>query len=64
MALTFPAAAYFRDALGQYFPVFNVDVRTLYLDLAAVAVVGTVAAGFPIWQAVKVPIAEGLRRIG
>ncbi len=64
MALTFPAAAYFRDALGQYFPVFNVDVRTFYLDLAAVAVVGTVAAGFPIWQAVRVPIAEGLRRIG
>lgn len=64
MALTFPAAAYFRDALGQYFPVFNVDVRTLYQDLAAVTVVGTVAAGFPIWQAVRVPIAEGLRRIG
>ncbi len=64
IALTFPTAAAFADAMSQYFPIFNVEARTVWLDLAAALLVGTVAAIFPAWRAVRIGIAEGLRRIG
>jgi len=64
IALTYPAAAAFADAMSQYFPIFNVDIRTIYMDVAAAFVVGVVAAIFPTWRAVRIRIADGLRQIG
>lgn len=64
IVLTFPAARFFGDAVGNYFPVFIVSRDTILLDLLAVFVVGFLAAVVPVWRAVTVPIAEGLRRIG
>ena len=60
----FPAAHYFRSALGNYFRVFNVSDETLLICLAIALVVGLLAAIFPAWRAARVPIAAGLRRIG
>jgi putative ABC transport system permease protein len=64
MALTFPAAKAFGEAMGTFMPVFNVGKDTLYLDLAAFFVVGTAAAIIPAWRAVNIRIADALRRIG
>jgi putative ABC transport system permease protein len=64
MALTFPVARAFGDYMGTYFPIFNVDRTTLYLDAAAALIVGIVAAVVPTVQAVRIRIADGLRRIG
>jgi putative ABC transport system permease protein len=64
IALTFPAAKAFGKAVGNYFPVFTIELLTIYLDLTAALAVGVVAALFPMWRAITVPIAEGLRRIG
>jgi putative ABC transport system permease protein len=64
IALTFPAAHIFAEKLGDWFPVFNVAPKTIYMDVAAGLVVGVVAAVFPSWRAVRLRIADGLRRIG
>jgi putative ABC transport system permease protein len=61
---TYPAADAFSKAVGEFFPVFNIARETIFLDIAASAVIGTVASIFPIWRAVTVPIASGLGRIG
>jgi putative ABC transport system permease protein len=61
---TFPAAKAFRDALGNYFPVFNVEPKTLILDLVAALVVATGAGIVPTARAIQIRIADGLRRIG
>ena len=50
--------------MSTYFPVFNVQRETIYMDIAASLAVGLVAAVFPAWRAVSVSIADGLRRIG
>lgn len=62
--MTFPAADAFARAVGNLFPVFNISAETIYLDIAAALVIGVVAAVFPIWRAISVPIASGLGRIG
>lgn len=64
IALTFPAAAIFSNALSTYFPVFNVARKTIYMDVVASISIGMVAALFPTWRAIKIRIADGLRRIG
>ena len=64
IVLTYPAAGVFADKLGDWFPVFNVSQRTIYMDIAAGVVVGLTAAVFPSWRAVRLRIADGLRRIG
>jgi putative ABC transport system permease protein len=64
IALTFPAAALFRRALGQFFPVFEVSPLTIQLSLAAAVAVGVLAALFPARQALRIRIADGLRRLG
>lgn len=64
IAGTYPAAKAFGDAMSTYFPVFNVEKKTIYLDISATLIVGIVAAVFPAWRAVKLRIADGLRRIG
>ena len=63
IALTYPAAALIKEKLGTYFPIFNVDAHTIYLDLAAAFLVGVVAALIPLSRAIGIRIAEGLRRI-
>ena len=60
----FPAAHFFRTALGNYFRVFNVSDETLITCLTIAVIIGALAAIFPAWRAARVPIAEGLRRIG
>ena len=64
VALTFPAARLFQAKLGQFFPVFRVTPTTLALDAAAILLVGSVAGLFPFWRALRIRIADGLRRIG
>src|SRR3990170_3852174 len=64
IVLTFPAADIFSSSLRTYFPVFNVATKTIYMDIGASVLVGSVAAVFPTWRAIKIRIADGLRRIG
>jgi putative ABC transport system permease protein len=62
--LTFPAAEIFGKELNQYFPIFNVERETIYLDIIAALVIALVAGVFPAWRAIHIRIADGLRRIG
>ena len=64
IAVTFPAAHAFADKMGSFFPIFNISDTTIWLDVAAGVLVGVVAAAFPAWRAVRIRIADGLRRIG
>jgi putative ABC transport system permease protein len=64
IALTFPVAQVFAEAVGKFFPIFNVAPITLYEAIAASVGVGLAAAVWPARQAALVRIAEGLRRIG
>jgi len=63
IALTFPLANAFREALGTFFPIFYVSDETVAMQLGAALVVGVVAAVFPAWRASRVPVVEGLRAI-
>jgi len=63
IALTFPLADAFGQAVGAFFPTFNVAPATLYQALAAAIGVGVMAALLPARQAARVGIAAGLRRI-
>lgn len=62
--LTFPVARKFGEVMGNFFPVFQVARTTLYMDLAFCLIVGVVAGIFPTWRAVRIKVAEGLRRVG
>jgi putative ABC transport system permease protein len=62
--LTYPAAAIFGQKLGNFFPIFNVAMKTIYLDIAAALLVGIIAAVIPTRRAIHIRIADGLRRIG
>ncbi|MCX5815020.1 MAG: ABC transporter permease [Proteobacteria bacterium] len=64
IVLTFPAANAFGKAVGEFFPVFNIEVETLLLCVAASMLVGILSAVIPTYRAIKIPIAEGLRSIG
>jgi len=64
IALTFPAAKAFGSALSAFFPIFNVETETIYMDIAAALTIGTVAGFFPAWRSIRIRIADGLRRIG
>ena len=64
MILTFPAAKAFGQTLSTYFPIFIVSADTLWLDLIAAFLIAFFAAIIPARRAVRVGIAEGLRRIG
>jgi putative ABC transport system permease protein len=64
IVLTFPAAAVFSHELSNFFPIFNVEAKTIYLDFAAALLVGIVAAVVPTRLAIRIRIADGLRRIG
>ncbi len=62
--LTYPAAALFGHELSNFFPIFNVEMKTIYLDIAAALLVGVIAALLPTRRAIRIRIADGLRRIG
>ncbi|HIJ80494.1 MAG TPA: FtsX-like permease family protein [Desulfuromonadales bacterium] len=64
MLLTFPAAQAFSRLVGQFFPVFQIERSTLYLDMFFCLLVGSTAGLFPTWRASRINIAEGLRRVG
>jgi putative ABC transport system permease protein len=64
IALTFPAAKIFGATLETYFPVFLVERKTLLLDVLVAAVVAVVSAIIPTRRAIRIRIADGLRRIG
>jgi putative ABC transport system permease protein len=63
VALSFPAAQWTGQKLGQFIPVFRITPETIYLDLLAAFIVGTVAGIFPTWRGATIRIADGLRRI-
>lgn len=62
--LVFPAASILRAELGNYFPVFNVERETFFLNVVASSIVAVVAAILPTRRAIQIRIADGLRRIG
>jgi len=64
IAFTQPAAKVFRSVVGTYFPIFRVESETIYMDIAAAVFVGLCAAIVPTWRAIRIRIADGLRRIG
>ncbi len=61
--LTFPLAQAFASAMGTLFPVFNVSLETIAMQLAAALLVGVVAAGVPAWRAARIRIVDGLRAV-
>jgi putative ABC transport system permease protein len=64
IVLTPPVAKEFSKIVGTYFPTFKVEIETIYIDIGASILVGLFAAIIPTWRAVKIRIADGLRRIG
>ena len=64
MALTFPAAKIFGHTLSAYFPIFLVSDETLWFDLLFSFLIAFFAAIIPARHAIRVGIADGLRRIG
>ena len=64
IAFTPPAAKEFSKLVGTYFPSFRVEIETIYMDIGASVLVGLCAAVIPIWRALEIRIADGLRRIG
>jgi len=64
IVLTPPAAKVFGKIVGTYFPTFRVEIETIYMDIGASILIGLCAAIIPTWRAVKIRIADGLRRIG
>ena len=64
IVLIFPATKIISTELGTYFPVFNVERETLFLNFAASWVVAFVSAIIPTHRAIRIRIADGLRRIG
>ena len=64
VVLTFPVARIFAAQLSTYFPVFLVSNSTIYLDIAAALLIACLAAIIPTRHAIRIRIADGLRRIG
>ncbi len=63
MALTYPVARVFSNAVGTVFPVFNVDITTIYMDFVVALAVGTLATILPARHGCKISIVDGLRRV-
>jgi len=64
ITLTFPVAKAFGKILGAFFPIFKVPDGVIMMDLVACIIVGLTAAIVPTWRALRIRIADGLRRIG
>jgi putative ABC transport system permease protein len=61
--LMFPVLSAVGSALRSWFPAFPITVRTFAMAGAAAFMVGALAAVFPVWRALSLPIASGLRRV-
>ena len=59
----FPAARLVGKSLEMYFPVFIVTKATIVMALGASLAVGFLAALIPVYRAVTIRIADGLRGI-
>jgi len=64
LALSFPALHLFPKDVTQYFPTLEISDTTAALGLSVALLVGVLAALIPAWRAVRVGIAEALRRVG
>jgi putative ABC transport system permease protein len=64
IALLFPIAAGFGEAMGTMFPVFSVSPDTVLMQVMAGVGIGIVAAIAPTIRATRVNIVEGLRSVG
>ena len=64
VALTYPIAAAFGNAMGTLFPSFYVADDTVVRQLICAALVGVIAAIVPAYRAATVRIVDGLRSIG
>ena len=64
VAATFPGTKIISKELGTYFPVFNIGGETILLNFIAALTIAFVAAIIPTRRAIKIRIADGLRRIG
>lgn len=64
MLSTYPVARAFSSSLDQFFPVFNISVTTLWMQIASGLVVALSAAAVPAWRSSRVRIVEGLRHAG
>ena len=64
IALSFPVAAGFKQAMGSMFPIFKVTEETVMLQVASALAVGLLAAVLPSIRAARVKIVDGLRYIG
>ena len=64
IALTFPVAHAFAEAMGTLFPIFFVSDETVAMQLGAAILVGVAAAALPAWNTARVRIVDGLRSIG
>ena len=64
IALTFPLARAFAEAMGSLFPIFYVSDETVAMQIAAAIAIGVIAAGIPAWRAARIRIVDGLRAVG
>ena len=64
VALTFPLARAFAEAMGSLFPIFYVSDETVVMQVAAAIAIGVIAAGIPAWRAARTRIVDGLRAVG
>jgi putative ABC transport system permease protein len=63
IALTFPVARAFANAVGTLFPIFEVSATTVTLQLGCALMVGILSAIFPAARVAKLKIVEGLRHV-
>ncbi len=58
---TFPAAIFFRSATGTLFPVFEISIETVILQVGFAVLTGVSATIIPAIKAASINITEGLR---
>ena len=63
IALTFPVAQAFGNAMGTLFPIFFVAPQTVLMQTGAALLMGLIAAAVPAWRAARMNIVKGLRSI-
>ena len=61
--VTFPIAAMFSEKVGTLFPVFDVSLETVYLQVFTAFLIGIVAAILPAYRSSQIQIVDGLRNI-
>jgi putative ABC transport system permease protein len=58
-----PITRQMETVMQQWFPAFPIEPMTYILTASTAIAVGILAAVFPAWQAIRLRIADGLRRI-